>query len=106
MLRSAAVKAKIDVLLVQEPYVSVSGKIPGYGLGSRIIKGSEAPWPITVVLNPGVEVFRLARLSDSHCVVAQVVKGDLSLYMVSIYCQESHEIGGYLERLRHICLTL
>lgn len=59
-----------------------------------------------MVLNPAVEAFRLASLSGSHCVVVQVVKETQGIYMVSMYCQASHEIEPYLDQLRNIARIL
>lgn len=94
--------------VMEEPYVDRLGRIPGFGMGARVVIGGDGanPWTAVVVMNTEVEVFRLASLSDSHCVVVQAVKGGRSVYLVSLYCQNSHEIEGYLDKLQSILEVL
>lgn len=102
-LRTKTTTENVYILAIQEPYVTGGNKIIGYGVGSRIITGEkqgERPWASTVVVNPRVSAMKIKELSNSHCVVTEIMpfKGE-SFYMINVYCQYKDEIDIHLNSI-------
>uniref|UniRef100_A0A1B6E1N0 Reverse transcriptase domain-containing protein n=1 Tax=Clastoptera arizonana TaxID=38151 RepID=A0A1B6E1N0_9HEMI len=110
MLRQKAHEEAIDVLCIQEPLCGF-GRVQGFPISSRVITGSSggesALGAAIIVLNEAIDVMVLHDLSDTHTVVAELSWGrHPSVYLVSMYCQFSHPITGYLTRLEAIVNAL
>lgn len=87
-----------------------TNKIPEFGMGSKIIMGNkidEKSWAAVVVLNPQVQIMKIPELSNSHCVVVEVMpKGAKSFYIVNVYCQFKDGIERYLTMIERAITKL
>lgn len=95
---------KIDVLLMQEPY-NLKGRITGLGLATRVATAAKDGEPVmaaVAVSDPRINVVKLPNVSNSHCVCVHITCDIGSFYLVSMYFQCSHEIGGYLIQLSKV----
>lgn len=103
-----AAQERIDVLALQEPYIS-RGEVRDLGSGVRVItngSAAEPPAAAVVVLRPGLPVLNLTQFGDSHTVVVEVTCGQDRLYVVSMYCRFSAAIEPFLQRIRSILSAL
>lgn len=89
-----------DIVLIQEPYV-VRERICGLG-DLRVLcgGGSGPPMAAVGVWNRALRVTLLSHLSSRHIVVVAVERdGSAPVYLVSVYCQFSLELTGFLRSL-------
>jgi hypothetical protein len=101
-LRDTIKDQDIGVLLIQEPY-EFKGNIRGFGLGVRICTGRREPWAAVVVLDKRLGPMRVDELSNSHCVVVELLlPGRERVYVASLYCQFSEDIDRFLDMIRWI----
>lgn len=103
-VREIIVERKIDVMLLQEPYV-VKGKVIGFGSSYRVVQHvrGERPWAAVVIANENIGVMKVQNLCNSHCVCVELMLPDKSrLCVCSLYCQYSKGIEQFLEMLRVI----
>lgn len=82
----------LDLALVQEQHRH-----------TRIVECGSNPKAGILVLNPEIAITFLDGMSNEHCAVAHI-KGawNLDLYVISAYCQYSHDISRHLEHLTHV----
>lgn len=103
-VREIANRMKVDVLLLQEPYVW-SQRVIGFGIKSRVIvhEGEGRPWAAVVVMNESIGAMRIQDLCNTHCTCVELLLPDRKrMYVCSVYCQFSRGIDEYLEMLRVI----
>jgi hypothetical protein len=101
-LRDSLRDKGIGVLLIQEPY-HYKGKLRGFGLGARVFTGGGTPWAAVVVLDDGLGAMRVDELSNSHCVVVELLlPGRERVYVASLYCQFSEDPGRFLDMISRI----
>ncbi|KAK2578132.1 hypothetical protein KPH14_012595 [Odynerus spinipes] len=86
-VRQLISKKRLDVLLLQEPYVQKRAK--GYafvGFGTAMWMAavrSKHPWAAVAVCNPAFQMIFVSQLSTPHCVCAEVQAPGFSFYVVS-----------------------
>lgn len=102
-LRQEIIDKDISVILLQEPY-QYKGGIKGFGLKTRVITGDkEEPWAAVVVLDDQVGAMRVDNLSNSHCVVVELLLPRREkIYVVSMYCQFSEGMERYIYMIERI----
>jgi len=88
-VKEYAAERGIDVLLLQEPYVS-RGKLAGMPFTATVVLGvgpndPSPPMAAIVVLTPGLEVTKLTQFCTTHTVVAELA--GTSVILVSQYYQ-------------------
>lgn len=109
-VRQLALEKRLDVLLLQEPYVrkqKSSHIFYGLGTGMRVAAvRSQRPWAAVAVCNPRLEMLFVSQLSTTHCVCVEVQAPELSFYVVSCYFQHSDEIEEHLRHLETVCRSL
>lgn len=98
-IRRVAMEEGLDVLLLQEPY-SIGGKIPGYGVKSKVVVGQGVPMAAVVIFSEELDCVVVGEATNSHCVVVEVVgEGVGRVVLVSAYFQFGDPVEGYLEWL-------
>lgn len=106
-VRDLVGRKRLDVLLLQEPYVRRQGQshtFCGLGIGMQIAAvRSEKPWAAVAICNSSFHMTFISQLSTTHCACAEVLAPGLSLYVVSHYFQPSDDIEGHL---RHLGMVL
>lgn len=109
-VRSLIAEKRLDILLLQEPYVRVQGEsrtFYGLGHGTRVAAvRSERPWAAVAVCNPEFQITFISQLSTAHCVCAEISMPGFSFYVVSHYFQFSDEIEVHLRHLEAVLHTL
>lgn len=107
-VRQLVADKRLDVLLLQEPYVrkqSQSHTFYGLGINMRIAAvRSQRPWAAVAVCNPKLDLLFVSQLSTTHCVCVEVQAPGFSFYVASCYFQYSDEIEkhlGHLEKVLH-----
>lgn len=109
-VRSLVAEKRLDILLLQEPYVRRQGKSHTfYGLGTSFkiaAVRSERPWAAVAVANPDFEMVFVSQLSTTHCVCVEVQAPGFSFYAVSHYFQYSDDIEKHLSHLEMVLRTL
>lgn len=109
-VRQLVSEKRLDVLLLQEPYVrKQNSSHTFYGLGRQIRVAavrSQRPWAAVAVSNPEVEMLFVSQLSTTHCVCAEVQAPGFSFYVASCYFQYSDEIEEHLRHLEKVCHSL
>lgn len=105
-----ASEKRLDVLLLQEPYVrkqNSSHTFYGLGTGFRVAAvRSQRPWAAVAISNPNLGMLFVSQLSTTHCVCVEVQAPDFSFYVVSCYFQYSDEIEKHLRHLETVCHSL
>ena len=81
----------IDLALVQEQYSHTM--ITQFGPNSKAG---------IAVINRAITVTFLDHLSNNHCATAHVSYRGLNIYVVSVYCQYSHDIAVHLQHLESV----
>jgi len=109
-VRQLAFEKRLDVLLLQEPYVRRQGRNHiFYGLGSSMKVAavrSQRPWAAVAISNPNLDMLFISQLSNTHCVCVEVQAPGFSFYVVSCYFQYSDEIEKHLRHLETVCHSL
>ena len=105
-----ASEKRLDVLLLQEPYVrkqNSSHTFYGLGTGFRVAAvRSQKPWAAVAICNPNIDMLFVSQLSTTHCVCVEVQAPNFSFYVVSCYFQYSDEIEKHLRHLEMVCHSL
>ena len=113
-VRDIAIKEKIDIVLLQEPYVFREGRegVVHYGMGLRPLiclaeDGKDGPLAEIIVFNPELQVTVLGQFLSPYCVCVEVISQCNQFYLMTYYLkyQESTEyhlqqLGRILEALR------
>lgn len=83
----------LDLVLIQEQHSH-----------TRIVQCGTNPKAGVLVLNSDLAVTFLSNISNEYCAVAHVDGGARSgnIYVVSAYCQYSHDISRHLQHLNHV----
>lgn len=106
-VRSLIRQKRLDILLLQEPYVQrPDERHTFFGLGTSVQVAAVrrgAPWASVAVCNPAFKMLFISQLSTAHCVCAEVLAPGFSFYVVSHYFQFSDDIE---EHLRHLGMVL
>lgn len=106
-VRKLVDEKRLDVLLLQEPYVRKQGRshtFYGLGTGMRVAAvRAQRPWAAVAVCNPAFQMTFVSQLSTTHCVCVEVLAPSFSFYVVSHYFQWSDDIE---EHLRHLATVL
>lgn len=95
---------KIDVLVVQEPYV-YRNKVKGYApITARVVQNQENmdSKSAIIVYNDSVTVTQLEQFRTEYIVCAHLSSPEHDFYIVSVYCQFSLEVEDYLLQLDDI----
>lgn len=109
-VRQLVAEKRLDVLLLQEPYVrKQDSSHTFYGLGRQIRVAavrSQRPWAAVAISNPNLDMLFVSQLSTTHCVCAEVQAPGFSFYVASCYFQYSDEIEEHLRHLEKVCHSL
>ena len=73
-LRQAVCEAKVDLLLIQEPY-TIRGRVAGFGAATVVIaeeNADERPWAAIVVLNISFSILRVGQMSTLYTACAEI----------------------------------
>lgn len=109
-VRQLVREKRLDILLLQEPYVRKQGTshtFCGLGTGTGIAAvRSQRPWAAVVNYNPEFEILFVSQLSTTHCACAEVQAPNFSFYVVSCYFQYSDEIEEHLRHLEMVFHSL
>lgn len=109
-VRQLVAEKRLDVLLLQEPYVRKQGQshtFYGLGTGMKVAAvRSHRPWAAVAVCNPKFQMLFVSQLSTTHCVCAEVQAPGFSFYVASCYFQYSDEIEKHLGHLEMVCRSL
>ena len=101
-LLNVALQEKAQVLLIQEPYTH-ENRVSGFQSHSNTViacnKEDEKPWACVVILDDTLTATVLRHVSTSHCVCVNISGPTENLYVVSLYCQLSHDIQRYTQQL-------
>jgi hypothetical protein len=96
----------LDVVLIQEPYVTGVGTFASLGKSPlRFITGSlpgEKPAAAVLVVNPKLGATLITQFSGTHLVIVEIQNGDRSIYVGSVYFQFSEWIDIHVERLEEV----
>ncbi|KAF0752822.1 Uncharacterized protein FWK35_00015234 [Aphis craccivora] len=100
----------LDVVLIQEPFVTGSGTFASLGrFPLRFITGNspgEKPAAAVLVVNPSLGATLITQFSGTHVVIVEISSGDKSLYVGSAYFQFSEETDVHVERLESVIRDL
>ncbi|XP_050064894.1 uncharacterized protein LOC126553825 [Aphis gossypii] len=100
----------LDVVLIQEPFVTGSGTFASLGrFPLRFITGNspgEKPAAAVLVVNPSLGATLITQFSGTHVVIVEIRSGDKSLYVGSTYFQFSEETDVHVERLESVIRDL
>lgn len=109
-VRQLVAEKRLDVLLLQEPYVRKQGAsrtFYGLGLSSKVAAvRSQHPWAAVVVCNPRLDILFVSQLSTPHCACAEVQAPGFSFYVASCYFQYSDDIEKHLKHLEMVFYSL
>ncbi|XP_026830320.1 uncharacterized protein LOC113563197 [Ooceraea biroi] len=109
-VRQLVAEKRLDVLLLQEPYVrkqSHSHTFYGLGTGMRIAAvRSHHPWAAVATCNPNWDMLFVSQLSTTHCACAEVRAPGFSFHVASCYFQYSDEIEMHLRHLETVFHSL
>lgn len=98
---------KLDVLLLQEPYVRRSQQtyvLFGLGTSTKVAATrTERPFAAIAICNPSFQMIHISQLSTTHSVCVEVRAPGFSFYAVSHYFQFRDDIE---EHLRHLSTVL
>ena len=97
-LGTIMVKDKIDVALLQEPYVG-NESVKGLPLGMRIFAAEGIAQAAIVVNSNIITAVMVDQLTDTHTVYVQLSCNVGTIYLVSIYCQFSLDINPFINYL-------
>lgn len=103
-IREAAHREGVDILLLQEPYVS-RGSVAGFGIRDAVVinvQQGARPWAAVVVLNRGLNVLHVGHLSTTHTVCVEVTSQLGTIVMASCYMQYAEPTENYIQELRAI----
>lgn len=103
-IRKIVEERKIDILLIQEPY-TYKGKVKGYGsINVRVLQNAEhlSSKAAIVIYNETITVTQIEQIRDEHIICAHLKTQEGDFYVTSIYCQYSHGIEEYLQRLEDV----
>ena len=103
-LCNSASRTRLDAVLIQEPWIAYGG--PKGLRPARVLSVGTSPLAAIAIFASDIEVLFLEHLSTSHCVVAEVIRGGTSLYLVSVYCQYRDDVGRYLQHLDNVLTIL
>jgi len=90
-LRQAACEAKVDLLLIQEPY-TIGGRVAGFGAAAVVIAEEDAderPWAAIVVLNRSFSILRVGQLSTPYTACAEITCDQGRMVVASCYMRHS-----------------
>ncbi|KAE9521654.1 hypothetical protein AGLY_017950 [Aphis glycines] len=100
----------LDVVLIQEPFVTGSGTFASLGrFPTRLIMGyspGEKPAAAVLVVNPSLGATLITQFSRTHLVIVEILCGEKSLYVGSTYCQFSDETDVHVKRLESMIRDL
>lgn len=100
-LQNVVVERRIDVLLLQEPYV-VDGRLPLISTRFKCVYATGGNvWSAVVLVNPAIDIWATTFV-DSHVVCAGLRLGNREFYVVSAYFQFSEGPAEYLNRLEGV----
>jgi len=106
-VRQLASDKRLDVLLLQEPYVrKQKSSHTFYGLGTKLRVAavrSQTPWAAVAVSNPNLGLLFVSQLSTTHCVCAEVQASNFSFYVASCYFQYSEDIDRHIRHTSKKC---
>lgn len=109
-VRELVKEKKLDILLLQEPYVrkqDQSHTFYGLGTGMKVAAVRSArPWAAVALCNPNFQMIFISQLSTTHCVCAEVQAPGCSIYVVSYYFQWSDDIEQHLRHLEMVLRSL
>ncbi|KAK2578849.1 hypothetical protein KPH14_012204 [Odynerus spinipes] len=109
-VRQLISEKRLDVLLLQEPYVQKRAKgyaFVGLGTGMRVAAvRSKHPWATVAVCNPAFQMIFVSQLSTPHCVCVEVQAPGFSFYVVSHYFQCRDDIKKHLRHLEMVLRSL
>lgn len=109
-IRELICRKRLDILLLQEPYVKKTDAAHTYfGLGTAARVAavrSERAWATVVLCNPAFQMLFVSQLSTAHCVCAEVQAPGFSFYVVSHYFQHRDDIEVHLRHLDMVLRTL
>lgn len=102
---------KVDVLLLQEPYVveqpNRGWPITGLGRGVKTAAiRAKRPYAAIAIGNPDFSIIHLAQYSTQHTVCAEIRAPHFSFYVVSQYYQYSKPREEYIDELSRILRRL
>lgn len=102
-VRQLAAKKRLDVLLLQEPYVRKHGAshtFYGLGNGMKIAAvRSERPQALVAICNPQFQMTFISQLSTTHCVCAEIQGPGFTYHVVSCYFQYKDQIEVHFNHL-------
>lgn len=93
---------KIDVLLIQEPYVKDGRITVSAGRAFYDRRGRGDVGSAILVMNDDLQVIMNIEESDGSCVSVRLERNGRSVQVVSLYCRPSEPIDGHLTRLSDI----
>lgn len=100
-LRKSVEDNKIDILILQEPYL-YEKQVKGYAsMSARIVQNYDImdSKAAIIVYNNNITVTQLEQFKTEHIVCAHLKFYKESFYIVSVYCQFSFEIEKFLAEL-------
>lgn len=104
-----AKKRRVDVALLQEPYVGSQGRVRDHR-GVRIFQGINGQGAVIksaiAVFNDGWVVTPCPSLTTTNITVVKIYTGIRNLVVVSFYFEPDKPIGPYLEQLGKVVETL
>lgn len=97
----------IDVLCIQEPYVS-KNSIRGFNSPGlvKLRPCLEDPWVIAIIANDEIDIFQLSYLDTQHVMCFRVTSSKNDFYIINAYCQFSLEIEPILRDIECILKKL
>lgn len=107
-LRKITEEKKIDILVLQEPYL-YKRQVKGYSsMKDKIVQNYENQdsKAAIIIYNRNIVVTQLEQFKNEHIVCAHLKSEQGSFYIVSVYCQYSHDVDRYLKELELIISEL
>lgn len=109
-VRQISTEQKIDIMLLQEPYV-FANKIPGLELTAvtltdrkkfATVSTAEKIKAAIVVFNKQINILKIEQLSNTHFICVEISTKKDRFYLVSAYFQHCEHIEPYLAHLERI----
>ncbi|KAL7294950.1 hypothetical protein TKK_0011661 [Trichogramma kaykai] len=95
----------VDIMMVQEPY-TVDSKVAHMNRLSNVIveksEGEVGPWACLVSLNDEYVLTMVTQVCTAHCVCVHILGPTGEFYVVSLYCQLSRDISGFVTQLDNV----
>lgn len=105
-IREALGQHRVDLLLMQEPYISTGRGIAGLGSLAKVACAEGMPKAAIMSAKEEVNMIVLRHLTTEHCVCAQVNTPSGSFYAISSYFQFADSVEPHLNHLGSVLEAL